>query len=158
MGNQVSTYPTSAPHRCPLCSPRLQVKGQRCDLVSMPLTQTHSASGPLITCASERLWDRCVSYGLSAWGFPGGSNSKESVCNTEDPSSVLGWEDPLEEGMATHSSILAWRIPWTDWLQSMGLQRVRHDWATKHKLFIGVLFSIPKTGNNPKVHYWGLLV
>ena len=42
----------------------------------------------------------------------------------------LGWEDPLEEGMATHSSILAWRIPWTEelgGLQSMGLQRVRHN-------------------------------
>ena len=37
----------------------------------------------------------------------------------------LGWEDPLEEGMATHSSILAWRIPGT--VQSMGSQRVRHD-------------------------------
>ena len=37
----------------------------------------------------------------------------------------LGWEDPLEKGMATHSSILAWRIPWTVW--SMGLQRVGHD-------------------------------
>ena len=37
----------------------------------------------------------------------------------------LGWEDPLKKGMATHSSILAWRIPWT--VQSMGLQRVRHD-------------------------------
>ena len=36
----------------------------------------------------------------------------------------LGWEDLLEKGKATHSSILAWRIPWT------GLQRVRHDWAT----------------------------
>ena len=42
----------------------------------------------------------------------------------------LGWEDPLEEGMATHSSILAWRIPWTEepgGLQSMGSQRVKHD-------------------------------
>ena len=37
----------------------------------------------------------------------------------------LGWEDPLENGMATHSSILAWRIPWT--VKSMGSQRVRHD-------------------------------
>ena len=44
----------------------------------------------------------------------------------------LGQEDPLEKEMATHSSILAWRIPWTEepgGLQSMGLQRVRHDWA-----------------------------
>ena len=42
----------------------------------------------------------------------------------------LGWEDPLEEEMATHSSILAWRIPWmeeTGRLQSMGWQRVGHD-------------------------------
>ena len=42
----------------------------------------------------------------------------------------LAWEDPLEEGMAIHSGILAWRIPWTEEpgrVQSMGLQRVRHD-------------------------------
>ena len=45
----------------------------------------------------------------------------------------LGWEDPLEKEMATHSSIPAWRIPWTEepgGLQSTGSQRVRHDWAT----------------------------
>ena len=45
----------------------------------------------------------------------------------------LGREDPLEKAMATHSSILAWRIPWTEEpgrLQSTGLQRVRHDWTT----------------------------
>ena len=40
----------------------------------------------------------------------------------------LGWEYPVEKGKATHSSILAWRIPWTVW--SMGLQRVGHDWVT----------------------------
>ena len=42
----------------------------------------------------------------------------------------LGWEDPLEKGMATHSSTLAWKIPWTEKpsrLQSMGSQRVGHD-------------------------------
>ena len=46
----------------------------------------------------------------------------------------VGWEDPLEKGMATHCSILAWRIPWTEqpWaLQSMGLQRVEHDLVIK---------------------------
>ena len=45
----------------------------------------------------------------------------------------LGWEDPLEKGMATCSNILAWRISWTEEsgrLQSMGLQRIGHDWAT----------------------------
>ena len=42
----------------------------------------------------------------------------------------LGWEDPLEEGMATRSTVLAWRIPWTEepgGLQPMGSQRVGHD-------------------------------
>ena len=50
----------------------------------------------------------------------------------------LGQEDPLEKEMATHSSILAWRIPWMEEpgaLQSTGLQRVRHDWATSLSLF-----------------------
>ena len=48
----------------------------------------------------------------------------------ETPVCSLGQEDPLEEGMATHSSILAWRIPWTEEpgaLQSMGSQRVGHN-------------------------------
>ena len=51
-------------------------------------------------------------------------SGKESVCQT------LGWEDPLEMEMATHSSTLAWKIPWTEKpgrLQSIGLQRVGHD-------------------------------
>ena len=46
----------------------------------------------------------------------------------------LGWEDPLEKWMPTHSNILAWRIPWTKepgGLQSLASQRVRHNWATK---------------------------
>ena len=45
----------------------------------------------------------------------------------------LGWEDPLEKEIASHSSILPWRIPWTEepgGLQSIGLQKVGHDWAT----------------------------
>ena len=49
----------------------------------------------------------------------------------------LGWENPLEKGMALHSSTPAWRIPWTEkpgGLQSMGSQRVRHDWATSISL------------------------
>ena len=51
----------------------------------------------------------------------------------------LGWEDPLEEEMATHSSILAWRIPWRKKpgrLQSAGLQRVGHDLATKQQILL----------------------
>ena len=63
-------------------------------------------------------------------GFPGGSDCKEITCNEGDLVLSQGQEDPLEEGMAAHSSVLAWRIPWTEepgGLQSMGSQRVRHD-------------------------------
>ena len=45
-------------------------------------------------------------------GFPGGSDGKESACNVGDPGLTLGWEDTLEKELATHFSILAWRIPW----------------------------------------------
>ena len=62
---------------------------------------------------------------LSMLGFPCGLAGKESACNAGDLGLILGWEDPLKEGKATRSSVLAWRIPWT--LQSMGLQRVGHD-------------------------------
>ena len=57
-------------------------------------------------------------------------NPPVSAGNNETKVRSLGREDPLEEGMATHSSIFAWRIPWTEEpgrLQSMGLQRGRHD-------------------------------
>ena len=47
-------------------------------------------------------------------GFLGGSDSEESACNAGDPGLILGWEDPLEKGMATHFSILALRIPWIE--------------------------------------------
>ena len=63
-------------------------------------------------------------------GFPGGSDGEESSCNAGDLGSIPGLEDPLEKGTTTHSSILAWRIPWTEEpgrLQYMGLQTVRHD-------------------------------
>ena len=46
-------------------------------------------------------------------GFPSGWDGKASVCNAGDLGSSLGWEDPLEKEMAAHSSILAWKIPWT---------------------------------------------
>ena len=67
-------------------------------------------------------------------GFPSGTCGKEPASQRQRLKEIrvrsLGWEDPLEEGMATHSSILAWRIPWTeesDELPSIGSQRVGHD-------------------------------
>ena len=78
----------------------------------------------------------------------------------------LGWEDSLEKEMATHSSILAWRIPWTEepgGLQSMGLQRVGHNWATSLSgwdlcwvfvcLFVFPLMRKAEWGSNP-VWWW----
>ena len=66
------------------------------------------------------------------WGFPGGSVVKNLAAKQKMWVRSLGQEDPLEKEMATHSKILAWAIPWTEELQSMGSQRVRHDLATEH--------------------------
>ena len=73
---------------------------------------------------------------MSLWGFPGGISGKEAGCQCREHKRPwvrsLGQEHPLEEGIATHSSILAWRIPWTEEpvrLQSIGLHRVRNDWS-----------------------------
>ena len=66
-------------------------------------------------------------------GFPGGTSGKEPACQCRRQEiwvRSLGREDPLEEGKTTNSSILAWRIPWTEEpgeLQSTGSQRVGHD-------------------------------
>ena len=67
------------------------------------------------------------------WRLPQKFNGKEFACNVGDAEMqvrFLGGEDPFEEEMATHSSILAWEIPWTEkpgGLQSMGLPRAGHD-------------------------------
>ena len=65
-------------------------------------------------------------------GFPSGPDSKESACSAGDMVQFLGWEDPLEKGMATYTNILAWRIPRTEepgGLQSMRSRRVGRDRA-----------------------------
>ena len=69
----------------------------------------------------------------------------------------LGQEDTLEEDMATHSSILAWRIPWTEEpgrLQSTGSQRIRHDWVTKHST---AYISLSNICNLEKWYKWTYL-
>ena len=81
-------------------------------------------------------------------GFPGGSDGKECACNAGDLGSIPAQEDPLEKEMATHSSILAWRIPWTEepgGPQSMGSQRVGDDWVTNtfHLASLGSFGQIP---------------
>ena len=59
----------------------------------------------------------------------------------------LGQEDPLEKGMATHSSILAWRITWTE--KPGGLQSMGHDWATTLSLVSGTVVDTGRTAINP---------
>ena len=69
-------------------------------------------------------------YSFKYNGFPGGSDGKEFACNVGDPGLIPRSGKSLEKGMATPSSILAWRIPCTEepgGLQSIGLQRVRHN-------------------------------
>ena len=69
-------------------------------------------------------------------GLPGGSLVKNPPASTGNTSLILDQEDSLEEDTATHSSLLAWQIPWTgepDGLQSIGSQRVKHNRATEHK-------------------------
>ena len=93
-------------------------------------------------------------------GFPCGSAGKESTSNAGDLSSIPGLGRSLEQGKATHSSILAWRIPWT--VKSMGSQRVEHDWATftfhsfllTHSDEISIPSYLSINGKNPGLELW----
>ena len=70
---------------------------------------------------------------METWASLVAQTVKNLPAMRETQARSLGWEGPLEKEMATHSSTLAWRIPWTEEperLQSMGSQRVRYDWAT----------------------------
>ena len=87
-----------------------------------------SIHGPMLQKVSSlcqvNIWFSKIFFNLYIY-FPGSSDGKESDCSAGDPGSIPGWEDPLEKGMTTHSSILAGRIPWI-WepggLQSVGSQ------------------------------------
>ena len=72
----------------------------------------------------------CQHVDTNILGFPAGLDGKQSACSARDLGSIPDQEDSLEKGIATHSSILAWKIPWMeqpDRLQSMGSLRVGHD-------------------------------
>ena len=78
-------------------------------------------------------------------GLPGDSVVKNLRSNEKTWIRPLGREDPLEKEMGIHSSILAWRIPWTEepsGLQSMGSQRVGHDWATSRQSLLDSLYWV----------------
>ena len=93
-----------------------------------------STSKSQIKCKSSRTYStqECNKRGRADtyYGFPGGSDEKNLPVIQETRVQPLGQKDPLEKGMASHSSSLIWRSPWTEkpgGIQSMGLQRVRHD-------------------------------
>ena len=85
------------------------------------LISTH----PLYQALWEALW--------ILLGFPGDSVVKNLLANAGPRVKSLGWEDPREKEMASHSSILSWRIPWTEEPGSLWSPRVGHDLATKQQ-------------------------
>ena len=87
---------------------------------------------------------------MSVRGFPGVSAGKESPAMQETWVQSLGREDPLEADMATHSSVLAQKVPWTeepDWLQFMGQQRVDPTEVTAHTQ-VCKFQTVTKTNDN----------
>ena len=105
-----------------------------CAAVLLPLATYSQASSWFCEHVRAEAFPRFLySQHLPLPCFPGGSDSKESAVVWETWVPSLGREDPLEEGMAAHPSILSWRIPGTEepgGLQFMGSQRVRHDWSS----------------------------
>ena len=103
-------------------------------LLSVPCLQQH----PLASCgyiyssfSPTFIWEQRRKASLVAQTVKRLSAMQETRVRS------LGWEDPLEKEMAAHSGTVAWKTPWTEEpgrLQSMGLQRVRHDWATSLSL------------------------
>ena len=82
--------------------------------------------GKFLFITSNILYILCICGGVL-----GGSDCEKSVSNAGEPGLIPGSGNPLQEGMATHSSTLAWRIPWTEepgGLQSVESQRMGHDW------------------------------
>ena len=94
--------------------------------------------GGLVCCSpwGRKESDTTEQLNWTEWyfnSFPGDSAVKNPQAIQDKQVECLGWEDPLEKRMATHSCILACRIPWTEecgGLQSMGLKRTGHDWVT----------------------------
>ena len=106
------------------------------DWAAKELKASAVLSHPVRSCLSQQPQEMDIAI-LSKENWGPGLMAAESVKNLpavwETWVWSLDWEEPLEKKMATHFSILAWRIPWTEepgGLQSIGSQRVRHDWAT----------------------------
>ena len=135
----------------PLWCAEKQVERSDLEPQAQPFTKHHAVLGTSLSASHILFQERSVSKGsASSVGFPyscvvqlmvcelngikaepGSSDSRESACNAGDPGSIPRLErSPLEKGMASHFSVLAWRIPWTEEPGihgSMGSQTVGHD-------------------------------
>ena len=93
---------------------------------------------------------------LNTQGFPGGADGKESACNVGDPGSIPGLADPLEKGMAAHSSILAWlenpmdRGAWRVTVHGVAESRTRLSDFTSHKRW--TMSALVKCTVHPRQH------
>ena len=112
-----------------ICWPKTS-HGQASHQLSWKISSTNCLCTPRHMAGGEHEKNHQFFHSVEAKGFPGGSDGKDSTCNGEDPGVIFGWEESLEKGTATHSSVLAWRIPWTE--EPCGLQRVGHNWANFH--------------------------
>ena len=103
---------------------------QSCPTLCNPIDSSPPGSAiPGILQARTLEW---AAVSFSSQGALEVKNPPANAGDVRDEDQSLGREDPLEDGMATHSTILAWRFPWTEepgGLQSMGSQRVRHYWG-----------------------------
>ena len=112
---------------------------------SRPSRNHHYARWLSLLCSNS-----CPQFGASTRASLVAQTVKNLSAMQETQVWSLGWEDPLQTGIATHSSILAWRIPWTEepgWPQCMGSQRVRHNWVT-----ISLSLSLSHTHTHTHTH------
>ena len=112
----------------------------QCSILKSTITEIHCLAcmfTSLKVCNLKIFWRARETSQMAQW-----VKNLPSICLQEMQETQvwsLGWEDPLEESMATYSSILTWRIPWTEELlgvKSIGLQRLRQnqgDWACMHE-------------------------
>ena len=133
-------FPWQMPKKCNSVSKMVQVKHRELWVKTATLyshRQVEKNGNNILNTICARFWI-FKEYSLVAWIVTNLPAKQETQVWS------LGRKDPLEKRIATHSSILAWRIPWTEepaGLQSTGSKRVGHDWATKHEHTVSFKFG-----------------
>ena len=98
---------------------------RRSSILAWEIPWSEKPGGPWV----EKRQTRLSTHTSAGWGFPGGSEAKNPPAKAGDAGCILGGGDPLEKAMATHCSILAWKIPWTEELEGYSPwchKRLRH--------------------------------